>query len=107
MKIEISLNVAVVCEKPYAVELKDGRYAICIPCVNPETREHYPVYMYLDEVYEQDPSVGSFIAYEWDSFGRREYLSARALSGAERDILRNVQMLFLPYIGVLLNGGAI
>ena len=107
MKIEISLNVAVVCEKPYAVELKDGRCAICIPCVNPETREHYPVYMYLDEVYEQDPSVGSFIAYEWDSFGRREYLSARALSCVERDILRNVQMLFLPYIGVLLNGGAI
>ena len=106
MKIEISLNVAVVCEKTYAVELKDGRCAICIPCVNPETREHYPVYMYLDEVYEEDPPIGSIITYEWDFYGRREYLSARVLSGAERDVLRHIKILLMPYISALLKDDA-
>lgn len=105
MKIEISLNVAVVCEKSYAVVLKDGRCAVCIPCMNPKTRQHYPVYMYDD--YEYDPSVGSFIAYEWDFYGRREYVPACFLSDAKQDVLRRVITLWMPYVPRLLTGGAV
>ena len=107
MKIEISLNVAVVCAKPYAVELKDGMHAVCIPCMNPKTHEYYPVYMYFDYDYNDDsPSVGSFIAYEWDNYGRRDYLCSRDLSSSEKAVLRHVKILWMPYISALLKDGS-
>lgn len=90
MKIEISLNVAVVCGKSYAVEFKNGVCAVCVPCMHPLTRVCYPVYMFFDDTYNENLPIGKPIAYEWNENGLRVYLPDSALTRLEKGALSAV-----------------